>query len=209
MDFKGVLLEGITGVGKSTLFHRLQRHKRVLAYESRLFLSQSYTLRTAQTGKEQESLMGIVAMLEHLERQCASSEFGGRTDGRGSFCYVFEGFHYYMAIDRCPFEGQAPLIEAVENRLRHLGAQVILLHVSPESILQNCVKSTLRHRGRGWREFLAQYGSNEHEIAGHFERRQERLLELAKKSQLPVHYLDSASQDWDSLESMIEKAVWA
>ena len=204
MKFCGIVLEGITGSGKSTLYQRLGRSPRVLSYESRLFLAQAYTLRMAPEAGECETLHRLVDAVERLHAPYWRSEFSARDDARGSLCWVMEGFQYYMALDRCAPTADAALVASVEARLCELGGHLVVLTVQPDAILEQCVRSTLRHRGSGWRDFLFRMGRTETEVAEVLRRRQERLLALVTATRLPVIRLDSTTQDWDDLTARVE-----
>lgn len=205
MKFDGLILEGITGSGKSTVFQRLNCSRVIRSYESTLFLSQAYTLRMAKESDEERYLNAIVDLIDHLYQDYSRSEFSLRNDSRGSLCYVFEGFHYYMALERFTDGHRYRLIRSLEERLFCLGARLVALYLSRNAILENSVISTLKHRGDGWRKFLFQFGSNENEIADYLCRRQDSFLKLAEAPRLPVLMLDSSNQDWDDLVQRTEQ----
>jgi hypothetical protein len=207
MKFCGIVLEGITGSGKSTLYQRLGRSPRVLSYESRLFLAQAYTLRMGREAEEREALHRLVDAVECLHTPYQRSEFSARSDARGSLCWVMEGFQYYMALDRLGPAEDAALVESVETRLCQLGGHLVVLTVEPDAILEQCVLSTLRHRGAGWRDFLFRTGGTEEEVAEVLRQRQERLLALVAVTRLPVVRLDTTSQDWDAVTARVEECL--
>ena len=197
MKFGGVIFEGVSGAGKSTLFRRLARNEMVLASDGGLYLSQCYTLRTCDPSKPGQLANSLLSTLEQFRDDYLASEFPRRPDERGSFAFVLESFHYYLAFDYVEEARQADFIRYFDDRLLAVGAKLVLLTVQPAAIIENCVRSTIRSRGSRWATFLERYGKTDEALALHFIRRQARLEEMAKLSHLPVLRIDTTRGDWD------------
>jgi hypothetical protein len=140
----------------------------------------------------------LLCLLESLRDSYITSDFFRRTDRRGSFSFVLESFHYYLALDYVNEDRQEAFVRRFESRLASVGAKLVLLRVHPDAIIENCVRSTLRSRGSGWANFLSRYGDTEAALVAHFRHRQKRLKELADRSLLPTLWIDTTLGDWDS-----------
>jgi hypothetical protein len=191
--FAGLVLEGITGTGKSTVFRAIQSTP---VGESRLFLSQVYTLRLASAADGEGLLDQTATYLEAMHAWYARSEFAERTDGRGDFLFAFESFHYYIALEHIPTQRHEGLVRAFDARLAKVGARLAALWVRPESIMENCVRLPLQHRGQGWRSFVRRYGSTEAEIAAYYLERQEAFFALIDHAAMPSARIDTTDRDW-------------
>lgn len=194
--FAGIVFEGITGTGKSTLFRALERSPLGERTESRLFLSQVFTLRL-QSGSDGEALLDETASyLESMHAWYARSEFASRSDGRGDFLFAFESFHYYMAIEHIPKSRRIAVVREFDERLARIGAHVAALWVRPDAIIENAVRSPLQSRGPGWRTFVRRYGTTEAAIADYYVERQETFFSLLEQSRMPTTRIDTTDRDW-------------
>ena len=208
MKFGGLIFEGVSGSGKSTLFRRLARDDMLLANDGGLYLSQSYTLRMCDPTDPERLPNSLLAMLEQFRDGYLASEFAQRSDRRGSFGFVMESFHYYLAFDYVAEARQAAFIRHFDERLLAVGAKLVLLTVQPDAVIENCVCSTLRTRGPGWAKFLERYGKTEEDLALHFIRRQQRLETMAEASRLPLLRMDTTRGDWDeAMKAILEFAA--
>jgi hypothetical protein len=208
MKFGGLIFEGVSGSGKSTLFRRLTRDDMLLANDAGLYLSQSYTLRMCDPADPERLANALLSTLEQFRDGYLASEFAQRTDRRGSFGFVMESFHYYLAFDYVQEARQTAFIGHFDERLLAVGARLVLLTVQPDAVIENCVRSTLRSRGPGWAEFLKQYGKTDEALALHFTRRQTRLEEMAAASRLPIQRIDTTRGDWDeAMKAILEFAA--
>ncbi|MDQ3944684.1 MAG: hypothetical protein M3357_05950 [Actinomycetota bacterium] len=190
--FRGLILDGVTGTGKSTLFRCLRSHPCFTDVDSAVFLSQSYTLRVAPGDRIEGLLDDVLGQLEMLHGHREASGFARREDGRADVSFLFEGFHHYAALEHVEPEDRLRFAGDFEARLGPLGAKLVALSVSPEAVLERCVRSTLRHRGSGWRQFLTRFGDTEEDVAAYYRERQRHFLALVKTSTLPVLHVDTS-----------------
>lgn len=207
--FDIVLLEGITGSGKSTLFGRLQSDAWAARYESRLVLSQAYTLRVSPKERIVDHLSGLVDTAGHYAALHAGSEFADRRDGRGSMVVLAEGFHLYGLVEHLPPPEQPAALARIEEQLRGLPVHVVSLELDDDVVMERAVRSPLRVRGPGWGEFIRRYGSTEDEVCAYFQRRQAAHLRLVEASSLPVLRIDTSAADWDAYRQRVIDGVTA
>lgn len=207
INFCGLILEGVTGTGKSTLFRLLQRSELFATAESKLFLAQTYTLRMAPSTQPERLLEQLASWLGELQALLKASEFQTRYDGRGSLLYALEGFHYYLALEHLGRDARAQVVREVDRMLSGLGALVVALHLPEEEILERSVVSTKRLRGEKWAAFLRKFGQTDEEVARYYAERQRAFLDLLRDSDLPVLRLDTTSADWPALAAEVERFV--
>lgn len=191
--FRGLILDGVTGTGKSTLFRLLRSHPTFTEVDSAIVLSQSYTLRAAPGGEVGILLDDVLRSVEALRMRHARSEFAHRQDGRADVSFLFEGFHHYAALDAVEPHDRPRFAARFETRLGRLGTKLVALSVAPDAVLERCVRSPLRHRGEGWRRFLTRFGDNEQDVAAYYRERQHHFLELVDASTLPVLRVDTSA----------------
>lgn len=205
--FRGLILDGVTGTGKSTLFRLLRSHPSFTEVDSAVALSQSYTLRTAPGGEVGALLDDVLRSVETLQTRCARSEFAHRQDGRADVSFLFEGFHHYAALEAVEPQHRRCFAARFEPRLAGLGTKLVALSVAPDAVLDRCVRSTLRHRGEGWRRFLTRFGDSEHDVAAYYLERQRHFLALVDASMLPVLRVDTSAlsepSEWRSVAEEI------
>ncbi|WP_029063687.1 hypothetical protein [Labrenzia sp. DG1229] len=205
LSFQGIIFEGVSGTGKSTLFRRLLQEQHFTGQDGGIYLSQCYTLRMANQGCPSSLAESRLRLLKSLHDDYSSSEFAHRSDGRGSCSFIFESFHYYLALDLLSESCQPAFVRRIDRRLMSLGARVVLLRVEPEAMIENCVRSTIRHRGQSWAAFLSRYGKAELALVNHFKRRQANLERLAAESALPILTVDTTEQNWsEALEKIVD-----
>lgn len=205
--FDIVLLEGITGAGKSTLFGRLQADPWAAGYESRLVLGQAYTLRVAPAERIVDHLVGLARGVADYARLHAGSEFAARRDGRGSMLVLAEGFHLYGLVEHLPENLRPAALRRVEEELGGLRVHLVSLEMAESTVLERSVRSPLRVRGPGWREFTRRFGRTEDEVADYFIRRQRGHQRLVAASSLPVLRIDTSEADWDAYRGRIVERV--
>jgi hypothetical protein len=202
--FDGVIVDGVSGTGKTTLFNALKASRALASVESTYNLSQVYTLRVARPERAEKLAYDIVRQLEELHAYYSESEFSQRVDGRGDFRFLFEGFHHHLALDYLPESSRKAFVRAIDERLVALGARLVALYVPRERMLDT-VRLTLRYRGEKWRRYIMQFGDTEEQIAALHQARQDEYLEMVDQSPLPVLRLETSGRDWPSMVGRIEE----
>ena len=202
--FTAVLLDGITGAGKSTVFQALRTSSWAARYESWLVLSQAVTLRVAPPEHITEHLCRLAGQLRALAEDHAASEFAGRDDMRGSVLVLTEGFHVYGVLEHVAVERRREALRRIESGLPGTGVLLVSLELDEEVIAERSVASPLRHRSAGWRRFVARYGSTPEEIAEYYVVRQRAHRELVAASALNVLRINTSAADWPEYTRRIQ-----
>lgn len=201
--FDVIVLDGITGSGKSTLFRRLEHSQWASGFESRLILGQAYTLRVASADEIVEHLVRLAGMIGDLARCFAGSEFARRSDGRGSMLVLTEGFHIYGLLEHVAEESRPAAQRQIEARLHGLPVRLISLEMNNDVIMERSVLSPLRLRSPRWRDFVFQHGATEEQICDYYTQRQVAHMKLISASSLPVSRIDTSAADWPRYEQQI------
>ncbi|MBN9087694.1 MAG: hypothetical protein J0J01_12360 [Reyranella sp.] len=187
----GLILEGVTGAGKTRLFHAIQAWlARNRASNTKLFLSEHYSERVLEARHKAGDLGegevvahpdGLLQPLSHLERLWSQSGFSAAS-GAARVVTVIERFLLgHMANMKCRQPDRwpaayAPAIEGLYRRADALGLRTIVL-VLPAGVLAERIRSTRAHRNAAWSAFLDSFGRDDAAIA-HFAHWQALMLEL-------------------------------
>jgi chloramphenicol 3-O-phosphotransferase len=194
--FTAILLEGITGAGKSTIFQALRTGPWTARYESCIVLSQAVTLRVAPPERITAHLCRLSEQIRTHAEDHNASEFAGRADMRGSMLVLAEGFHCYGLLEHVPAEQRHDALRRVESCLNGAAVLLVSLELDEDVISERSVLSPLRHRGPGWRTFVARYGSTTAQIAEHYVARQRAHRDLVAASSLRVLRINTSVADW-------------
>jgi thymidylate kinase len=196
---KGVIIEGLPTVGKTSLLKAIKRlHSdstnvaRTMIAISEHYLQILYSdhgiLRTLEQNEHIRLLSYHVDYLEHLHNWI--SPLGHTKETHGIF-YIFERFHLGH---RAAFTDNKEM-EILEQRLINLNAQCVLLTLSADIVESRYVKS----RGEEWKSFVMQYHSatSEEETCIRFLESQEKLRNCARESRIPTLEINTDIVDWD------------
>ncbi len=198
----GLVIEGIPGSGKSTLFGSLKTSRRLdaLPTASTFFYSEHLT----QRGVALAHRRGDLGRMDHLGHLAEIvRELRRRTDqlrargfspgGPEGFSYVLERFHlthaaYYPYLD---WEDLVP----VDEDLANLGCRLCLLTADSA-----CLSDRLfRPRWPGWLEYLKSYGDGPREIVAHYLYQQSLYEQFAQRSALETLVLDTGGRSPDEV----------
>ena len=192
----GIILEGVTGAGKTMLFRALQAWLvENRASNTKLLLSEHYSERVLEACRKAGSLgeddvlahlATLLQPLSDLERLWSQSGLSS-TSPAARVVTVIERFllgHMVnmkcQELDRWP-AGCTRAIEGLYRQADALGLHTVVL-VLPAGQLAERIRSTRGHRNAAWSAFLDSFGSEEAAIA-HFERWQELLLTVVDRLQ--------------------------
>lgn len=174
---KGVILEGVTGAGKSRISSHLQR---ILASDApsntKLFLGEHYTDRVLEHLRDGGKLTPahvlvhlhrITSVLSPLRVAKADSKFAGR-DGNTTVLVVIERFLLgHIASMTIAEPGSWSLaahvvdaMAALYQNVRDCGLHTVVLRIAPEALGER-VLSTRRYRNAAWRDYLARQGDDD------------------------------------------------
>ncbi len=206
--YQGLILEGISGTGKTSVFEALATHRsmQLVPAKSRLLLSEHHTQRIL----ELEEQKGLLTPQHHLELMNQLVTFveilSNRTSHRGWYSdrvqeqdlfYLFERFHLTHVFRFAHMNWSQ--VANIDHRLSTLGAVICLLTVNAE----NLEKRLFSRKHECWLNYLKQYGNTPAEIVDTLMRRQQLALELAKRSSLPTLVIDTSDNSIDQVTELI------
>ncbi len=181
----GILLEGIPGSGKSSVFEGLRQAKRVCSRPepSRHYYSEHATQRVLELAAHRgefgprDHLAHLEGILDEIARKRESLlSRGFEPDGESGFLYILERFHlthaaYYPYLD---WDFLFPL----DARLAEMGCRLCLLTVNARALEERI----FRDRWPGWLDYVRRYGETRGGIIEHYLRQQDEYLHMAKMS---------------------------
>lgn len=204
--FNALLVEGIPGIGKSSLLDTLvRRHLDLIAagkVRTLVHLSQAHTMGPLATAEDGGAL-NSKANLEHLERIVAMLEWlhdsvlGQR---QPSAFVLIDTLH----LTQCLRPGLLTWrdVAAFDQRLATLGCKLLLLRGPRDVVWERCIKA----RASWWLngEYARRFGRTHDEVHGYFLGEQERFDEMAEKSRLPTLVADNNGEVEDVIDSAHE-----
>ncbi|HBA85086.1 MAG TPA: hypothetical protein DCZ95_13435 [Verrucomicrobia bacterium] len=209
-NISGLIVEGICGTGKSTVFRSITRSPQFnqRTAPTLIALTEHHTQRVLEERERNEDLSpsrnGLlldshVAYLELLNRRL--EEMPWRENGRTNMrvCYLLERFHFTHVYHYPHMRWEH--VEPIDERLAQLNCRLCLLTID-ESDFE---KRIILDRDDGWREYLKRYGQTNAQIAAHYAKQQKLLIDLCKRSRLETTILNtSALSEADVLNHVLE-----
>jgi len=187
LPFKALLVEGTSGVGKSTLIDALiRRHvnsSKPRKIRTLVHLAQSHTYGPLAQLEDHGSLTAATNLL-HLERIVSHLEWlhASVQEHDRPWCFVLiDTLH----LTHCVRPGVVTWsdVEIFDNRLAELGCKLCFLGVSPSAIWERGI--TPRQNEQFIQEYAQKFGHTLQEIHQYFVREQEVLAELYSRSCTP------------------------
>jgi hypothetical protein len=196
----GILLEGVTGAGKTQTLQALMQHHEF-----------SSLLGSGRVFDEDETFGEVMAEirepgisnyhhLRRLERVLALLEQdAGRIQGRVGF--VLERFHlsYYALLP------DWDLYAAFDERLARLKCLTVLLHIPEQDLAHRCLDREDR-AGTTWSDDMLTYFGSRLAVLDAIVQSTLRRREAAQKSRLPVLNIDTGSRSWKAYADEIVNA---
>jgi hypothetical protein len=200
--FKGIIVEGTSGVGKSTLIDALLRRHAATSEPRRIrsvmHLAQSHTYGPLAWG-EDDGTLTVEENQRHLERIVSTIEWLHQSvrEQRKPWCFVIlDTLH----LTHCMRPGVVKWSDVApyDSRLAGLGCKLVFLHANGETIEERGL--TPRVNEQFLQVYAKKFGGNLQEIHRYFVREQERLEELVARSALQKLLVQNNPGEADVIE---------
>jgi Cdc6-like AAA superfamily ATPase len=195
--FKAMLIEGTSGVGKSTLIDALiRRHVNSSAprkIRSLVHLAQSHTYGPLALHEDQVTLT-VEVNQRHHERIVSMIEWLHRSvqEHTKPWCFVLiDTLH----LTHCVRPGVVRWkdVEAFDRRLAAVGCKLLFLQATPATIWERGIAPRIGEQFI--REYARKFGETHEEIHHYFVREQETLQDLFSRSTMPKLLLQNDGDD--------------
>jgi thymidylate kinase len=209
-NISGLILEGICGTGKTTIFHSLLQSERFVhkSFLSSIVLSEHQTQRVLEQKEREEGLLlsdnvsllnEHVTYLESLNNRLDQMSWcqNNRTNMR--LPYVFERFHFTHVYhyDHVCWED----VQEIDSRLANLNCKLCLFTMDDSFLKHRIIES----RDSDWRDYLKRYGETDEEILEYYAVQQEMLSGLCEKSKLDTLIVDTTDTSvQDTLDQVFD-----
>ncbi|MBN1648244.1 MAG: hypothetical protein JW874_09440 [Spirochaetales bacterium] len=205
----GLILEGISGTGKSTLIKKMLQHERWIKKSciSSIVLSEHQTQRVLEPKERTkgltvndnlELLNNILGFLESVHDRLGKTDWKQRSRTNQVVPFLLERFHLTHVYHYKHMTWDS--VSDLDRRLSRLHTKVILLHMGEKYIGERIILDPDKN---GWQNYLKQYGDTPAKIRKRFEEKQNDLLALAEKSCLPVLRIDTSSCTVDEIADKV------
>lgn len=182
--FKALLIEGTSGVGKSTLIDALIRRHVDSApprkIRSLIHLAQSHTYGPLAVPEDRGTLT-VAENVQHLDRIVTTLEWlqASVQEHSRPWCFVIVDT---LHLTHCVRPGivKWPEVAHLDGRLAALGCKLLMLSSSPRTIWQRGIEPRVDEQFL--LEYARKFGKNHHEIHAYFVREQEILADLFSHS---------------------------
>jgi thymidylate kinase len=202
--FNALLVEGIPGIGKSTLIDALIR-RHVASAEARrirtlVHLSQAHTYGPLASAEDAGTLT-VEDNVMHLESVVGYIEWlhvAVREHARPTCFVLIDTLH----LTHCLRPGVMTWadVEAFDRRLAAVGCKLLLLRASAEVVWERSIKA--RTDWSFLREYEMKFGRTDEELHRYFLDEQERFASMFRQSKLPKLLI----QNDGDLESVVDEA---
>ncbi len=185
-----VVIEGVTGAGKTQTLHALLRHPR---FPSLLGVGRVFT--------EEETLGEVMSELEqpgvpkHVHLRRLRSVLGtlreGASTSGASWGFVLERFHlsYYALLP------EWNLYSELDQQLVDLGCITVLLTIQ-DSVLPERSLARVDRKDTPWEKEMTEHFGSESAAIEAIARSQERRREAARLTGTAVHEINTLARDW-------------
>ncbi len=196
----GMILEGISGSGKSTALQNILLHPTYCKkpYLTSLIFSEHHTQRilekkdhlgTLCPQDHLDLLQNLISPLKTLHQGLTLRKWDNMAHDDHKITYIFERFHlthvtHYTSITW-------DLMKETDTTLAELGAKLCICVVD-----ENTLNARLFSRTTPcWRRYLSTFGDTDTKILDHFLLQQAQLITLSKSSSLSTLILDTSNKN--------------
>ncbi len=205
----GLVIEGVTGSGKTTVLKHLRHYLHLVPQEAHLILTQSYTQRMVEhlgQNKRPEDvvrlLKSLLSPLETIHGLFEASVFS--THPRRAmveFAYILETFHLNNLIEAdYPYDDS---FRAIDRRLARIGARMVVLSIPEGSVRERAIESTRRYRSGKWLAYQKAFGLTDAELEEKYRRQQRRLLKMASEGSIPFTVIGTGEGNWEQISRAV------
>jgi hypothetical protein len=199
--FNALLVEGIPGIGKSTLIDALiRRHvnsAEVRQIRSLVHLCQAHTFGPLASPEDAGTLT-VKDNLDHLEHIVSHVEWLQRSvrDHKRQSCFALVDT---LHLTHCLRPGVLRWedVATFDHRLARLGCKLIVLQAGTEVVWERSVEA--RTTWSFLRNYMSKFGRTDEELHRYFMYEQEKFIEMFEKSMMPKLLMPNDG-DMESIE---------
>lgn len=194
-----IILEGVTGSGKSSVFKELKLKQ---IKPNILLLSEYYTLRTFETMADKSEYVfdQLLSFIEHQDQLFFEAQLDKTSNGQQQKISVcFEGFHL-NAYSRGLISEEEFI--RIDQRVKKLGFKTVFFELPETSLEKRCIEETLMYRKSGWKNYIEALGGNEKALKI-FTERQLLMQEKLQGNVGEGLRIDTSGKDWKNYTEII------
>ena len=192
---KILMISGITGAGKSTLFKRLVKNIDEMCFSSNILISSYHGQNFfKETGFSFEKLYAFYQKIFEMEEIEYSKKIG----------VLFENSFYNVCLEYGLGSKEIMKIESLFNKYQ---CKQVLLTIPEIEIYQRTIVTTRIYRKPSWTDYLNKFNLAENELTHMFSEKQKRLLELVDNYSGPFLSINTSEMNWDLYVKKI-KSFW-
>lgn len=201
-----LIIEGITGAGKSTIYKKLVEKIDVSFGNNLLAFDEYLTWRLYEKKSDiekfsKETFYNIINFMSWIITEYSYANLQNTSKGRDEeLCCLIEGFHWNAYV-----RGILTISDfyEIENKLHEMGFEIVYLTLSDDQIKIRSVIETRKYRSPGWSDYLSTIGSSDDDIALKFRDRQEKFTQLYEKTVLSKMQIITDEKKWDEYVEQI------